>query len=309
MTASAGRCRNHVVERTVEDVGHKRIQSVANVDEQANVQAEFDEVLERAHTCLPHDLVGSLEQARQVDGVDALGEFVAGLRCRVGLEGHPVPRGVVGAVTELPQFGGGDEHGGGRRAVKRQRLDRAARQACRGCGWLGQQGQARQLLEGIQNGHTQHVIVFCQRIPVVEQNLAQTGERIVDLGHIGTRRPLITQDAGNEVFAQRAGRGAQPAESGLIDSLANGVGACTARSHHQHALPGGGERPERVDHGLGAARARQRFHDDAVSRGDVRHHFFLLGVGIQHKGVRRRRTSVLRGGVRRNQRRNQTVAR
>ena len=106
MPTSTGGRRNHVVERTVENVGHKGVKRVSDVDEKANVQAEFDEVLKRAHARLAHHLVGALEQARQVDGVDALGQIVARLRFRVVREGDAVPRRIVGAITELPQFGG-----------------------------------------------------------------------------------------------------------------------------------------------------------------------------------------------------------
>ena len=129
--ASPGGGNNELRQRTVVDGGQKLVERLANIDKQANVNAQLDHALKGPHARAAKNVIGALEEPRKVNGVNSFRQIVS--RSGLGGDGEirAIPGRIVGAVAEFTQGRRGDEALSCGLAPVRKALNRATRQACR----------------------------------------------------------------------------------------------------------------------------------------------------------------------------------
>ncbi len=137
-----------------------------------------------------------------------------------------------------------------------------------------------------------------QRPAVVAQDGPQAHERVVDLGDFGLLGLLVAGDRADEVAVQAARGDGEPGEPDLAEPVPHAFERGPAGAHDEHALAGADELADRVDDGLGAARARQSVHGERLAGDDPREQGLLLRVGVEEEPVGGGRALVGAHGLR-----------
>ena len=100
-------------ERTVINRGKELVQGLADVDQKLEIDAQLFEVLEGTHLGAAKDFFSALKKLRQLGGVQSLGLLMSCSSFLRSGEVCPVPRRVIGAVTEFTEGSSLDQAGCG----------------------------------------------------------------------------------------------------------------------------------------------------------------------------------------------------
>ena len=285
-------CRDQLADRTVEDHRQELVESVAQVDEKAQVDSQLRDRRERTHVGARHELLGHGQQARQFVGRQALGDLVRAQRGIPVGELGPVPGRVAGAVLELTQLGGSDHDLGGPGAVGGEPLDGGPRQPCRRRRRTGQKREPAQFGDTVQHRDPELRVDAGESTAVVQQHLAQAQEGVIHLADIGLASLLATTDRADDVATQRPWRDRESRKAHVGQPLRDRVQGCPPGTDHENALVLRDETSDGVDDRLGAAGSRQGLDDQRVARRDLGDHVLLLGVRVEKQRVGLRRSFV-----------------
>ncbi|MFC5126960.1 hypothetical protein ACFPRL_27600 [Pseudoclavibacter helvolus] len=270
-----------VRQRVVEDRGAEAIERLAQVEQQAEVDAELAVRLCGAHPGATDELLRAVDDLHERTGVELDRRFLRAVGLIRRLERNPVPGRVVGAVLELTELAGCAELAGDGVTARRDGLDGVAVKTS-GCdGRLVAQFEAGELLEGVKRRDAERGVGMHKRVPVVGEHVAESDERVVQLVHRRLAGLLVARDRGDGVTAEGAGRDGEPLEPNALEPSTDGADARRAGRDDKHTLAVGDEQSERVDNGLREAGTRHRVDDGRVARRDRVDDALLLGVRVE----------------------------
>ena len=154
----AARCgrQDQLAERAVEDGRVEAVERVADVGEQAHVDAELGDRLERAHPRRADEPGAEFEQSRQLLRVQPASDVMSASGLFAAVELGAVPGRVGGTVAELAEAGGLEHGRRDGRAIAGDLLDGLARQACGRGGRMRQQREPRELAHALEHRHPEH---------------------------------------------------------------------------------------------------------------------------------------------------------
>ncbi len=279
------RRRDELAERAVEDDGKELVERVADLGEQPEVHAQLGDRPEGAHPGAADELVRPLHEAWELDVVELLGDAVGAGRLLGRREGGAVPGGVARPVPELSQAR--RLHHRLRRALPstRHELDGCPPQPRGRRRRLRQEGESRELGEAVEHRDAELRVGAVERLPVVEEHLAQPHERVVHLAELRPLCLLVPADAADDVTAQGRRGDGEAGEADVAEALGDALEGGPPGAHDEHALVLPHEGADRIDDRLGAAGSRERLDDDGVAGRDLRDDVLLLGVRVEEEGV------------------------
>ena len=139
----AGGCRgDELAQRPVEDHRKEPVEGVADINEQAQVDAEFIDRLERTHARAGDEIGCALKQPGKLGVVKLLRDAMGTRSGFAGREIGAVPRRIPRPIAELSEAGGFHHRAGRGAAVIRHELDRFAGQPRGGGRRVGKQSEA-----------------------------------------------------------------------------------------------------------------------------------------------------------------------